>query len=396
MLTTFCACLAMIAYVYVGYPLLLRLGAFGQHRSFRRDTVRASVSVIVPAHNEESAIEAKLRNLLALDYPRNLVEILIGSDGSSDRTEDLVRAATHEGVGLISFPVQLGKTATQNGLVAAASGEILVFTDADCLLARDSLALLLENFADPRVGLVTARPRYLNGLATSITENESLYLRYETWLRAEESDRGILAVASGSFFAMRRSLWYSLDRTLGDDFAFPLRVARAGMFNRLDARVFVATRLSQDRPGSMLRMKTRIISKDLRALLAHRALLDPLRHGALAASLWSHKLLRWLMPYFLLALVVANVALFDRPLFRLFLSLQAVCYSLALAGFSRRTRSLPFPWSVPASFCLVNFAALLGTLRCLAGRTSGRWTPERSTSSLVREGAVASAPRGFK
>jgi hypothetical protein len=143
-------------------------------------------------------------------------------------------------------------------------------------------------------------------------------------------------------------------------------------------------------------MKIRIISKDLRALLAHRALLDPLRHGALAASLWSHKLLRWLVPYFLLALVVANVALFDRPPFRLFLSLQAVFYCLALAGFSRRTRSMPFPWSVPASFCLVNLAALLGTLRCLAGRTSGRWTPERSTSPPVREGAVAPAPRGFK
>ncbi len=161
----------------------------------------------------------------------------------------------------------------------------------------------MEHFADARVGLVTARPRYLNGRETSITENESQYLRYETWLREQESERGILAMASGSLFAMRRSLWRPLDRALGDDFVLPLRVARAGLLNRLDTRVSALTRLSQNRVGSMLRMKARIISKDLRALLVHRELLDPLRHGALAISLWSHKLLRWLVPYFLLALL---------------------------------------------------------------------------------------------
>ena len=186
---------------------------------------------------------------MALDYPRDLVEILIGSDGSSDRTEDIVSTFAHEGVGLISFPQQQGKSAMQNGLVAAASGEILVFTDADCLLSPDALSLLVENFADPRVGLVTARPHYVNGSETSITENESLYLRYETWLRERESERGILAVASGSLFAMRRSLWQPLDPTLSDDFVLPLRVAKAGMLNRLDMRVSAVTRLSQNRPA---------------------------------------------------------------------------------------------------------------------------------------------------
>src|ERR1700689_4428465 len=140
MLILFCACLAAIAYVYFGYPLLLWMGVFGRKRSFLRGDLQPTVSVIVAAHNEESSIEAKLKNLLALDYPRDLVEILIGSDGSSDRTEEIVSAYANESLGLISFPKQQGKSAMQNGLVAAASGELLVFTDADCLLSVDALS----------------------------------------------------------------------------------------------------------------------------------------------------------------------------------------------------------------------------------------------------------------
>lgn len=395
MLILFSSCLAAIAYVYFGYPLILWIGVLGRKQSFLRGGRRPSVSVIVAAHNEESGIEEKLRNLLALDYPRDLVEILIGSDGSSDRTEDIVSTFAHEGVGLVSFPKQQGKSSIQNGLVAAASGELLVFTDADCLLSRGALSLLVSTFADSRVGLVTACPQYINGSETSITENEGLYLRYETWLRARESERGILAVASGSLFAMRRSLWRPLDPTLSDDFVLPLRVAQAGMLNRLDMRVSAVTRLSQNRPGSMLRMKARIISKDFRTLLVHRALLDPSRHGAIALSLWSHKLLRWLVPYFLLTLIAANAALLGQPLFRIFFTLHIGFYALALWGFVRRTSSSVPPFSIPMSFCLVNLAALLGTLRCLTGRTSGQWTPERTESPLVPSAAPA-PPGGFK
>ena len=377
--------IAAILYVYLGYPLLLRLGFFGRRRSFRRAAVRPSISVIVAAHNEEAGNEAKLHNLLALDYPREFVEILIGSDGSSDRTEEIVSGFRDQGVGLISFPRQQGKSAMQNGLVAAASGEILVFTDADCLISRDSLQLLAEHFADARVGLVTARASFTNGSETSVTENESRYLRYDTWLRAEESDRGILAMASGSLFAMRRSLWQPLPRELGDDFVLPLRVVLAGMVNRLEARAFVATPLTQNRAGSMLRMKSRIIRKDFRALLAHRAILNPLRYGSVAFVLWSHKLLRWFVPYFLIALLGASLALRHHPLPRALLAAQIVFYALAIAGVSRRDGRALAPFAIPASFCLVNLAALIGTARGLYSRGSGSWTPLRHGQESVSE-----------
>ena len=157
----FCGCAAAIGWVYFGYPLVLGVGLLGGRKRFIRAGTTPLVSIIIPAHNEEAGIEAKLQNLLALDYPREEVEILVGSDGSSDRTQEIVERFAREGVGLISLPQHQGKSAIQNGLVAVASGEILVFTDADCILPAHALRCLIENFADPRVGLVTAHPKYI-------------------------------------------------------------------------------------------------------------------------------------------------------------------------------------------------------------------------------------------
>src|ERR1700735_434820 len=152
----------VVIYVYLGYPLLLKLHVFGGHKPWRRGHAQPLISVIVAAHNEESVIEAKIENLLSSDYPRERLEFLIGSDGSSDSTEDIVRRFAGDGVGLISFPQQQGKSAIQNGLVAKASGSILVFTDADCILSAHALSCLVENFADDQVGLVAGVPQYQN------------------------------------------------------------------------------------------------------------------------------------------------------------------------------------------------------------------------------------------
>jgi cellulose synthase/poly-beta-1,6-N-acetylglucosamine synthase-like glycosyltransferase len=384
-----------IAYVYFGYPILLRVGALGRRTDFARGKVLPSISVIVPAHNEESTIEWKLNSLIGADYPRELVEILVGSDGSSDKTEGIVERFRHEGVGLISFPRQQGKSAMQNGLVAAATGEILAFSDADSLVPRTALRQLVENFGDSRVGLVTGHAEYSNACETRVAENESVYLRYDTWLRERESERGMLAMASGSLFAVRRSLWAPLDPALGDDFVLPLRIARTGLHNVIDPRVAAVTQLTQNRPGSMLGMKIRIINKDLRALLACRSLLNPFRYGALAVGLWSHKLLRWLVPYFLLAMLASCVLLVSRPFFGVVLWLQLSFYGLALFGVLRSGAGNPF-WSVPSSFCIVNLAALVGSLKCVAGRTSGTWQPTRGRPRPFAETSGAAPFRESK
>jgi hypothetical protein len=218
----------------------------------------------------------------------------------------------------------------------------------------------------------------VNGAHTAVAKNESLYLRYETWLRRLESERGLLAMASGSFFAMRRQLWQPLPADMGDDFVLPLRVAHAGMLTRVDQRLSVVTHLSQNDPQSMLKLKIRIIRKDFRGLLLHRSLLNPIGHGSLAVALWSHKLLRWLVPYFLIALLLSNFALLGSLGFTIFFALQAAFYAVAFAGFISPRFSSRTACSVPMSFCLVNFASLVGTLASLGGSSTGKWNPHRT------------------
>ena|ERR1700722_9179415 len=377
----FWICAGIIVYVYAGYPLALTLGLIAQRRgpvaSGAGPGTLPSLSIVVAAHNEESVIESKILNIFASNYPRGLLEILIGSDGSSDRTEEIVRKYAGDGVGLISFPMQQGKSSIQNGLVAAASGEVLVFTDADCEFNPDALHCIAGRFADPQVGLVTGAPTYANQKQNSVTRNEGLYLRYESWLRQQESDRGLLVMASGSLFAMRHSLWRPLDRNLGDDFELPLRTALAGLLTALEPGAQTVTTLSQNNPEKMFALKVRIISKDFRALRKYKSILNPFRNPSLAVALWSHKLLRWLVPFFLLGMLLGSGFLAYLPFYRFLFGLQIVFYALAAAGLALGTR-LPLPVSLATSFCVVNLAALFGVLKSFGRSGSGSWTPVRN------------------
>ena len=374
--------LGIIVYVYAGYPLALASGLIRQRKRFLAASPIApalpSLTVIVAAHNEESAIEAKIQNIFASDYPRELLEVLVGSDGSSDRTEQIVRKYGGDGVGLISFPIQQGKSAIQNGLVAAASGELLVFTDADCEFGPGALRSLAIRFSDPQIGLVTGAPSYVNGTENSVTQNECAYLQYESWLRRQESDRGLLVMASGSLFAMRHSLWRPLDRNLGDDLELPLRVALAGLCTVLEPGAQTRTKLSQNSYESMFALKVRIISKDFRALRNYQSILNPFRHTGFAIALWSHKVLRWLVPYFLLAMLFSSGFLLHLPFYRFVLALELVFYAIAVSGLVFGRRRISFPWSIATSFCIVNLASFFGVLKSFGGRGSGSWTPVRN------------------
>ena len=373
----FWLCIAVIFYVYLGYPALLASGVLGRRQRIRREGCEPFVSVIVPARNEERSIAGKLENLLALDYPSEKLEILVGNDASTDGTAALVRGFENPAIHLIDCQTRQGKSAMQNLLVERAQGEILAFTDADCLLPSSALRRIVENMGDPRVGLATNCAVITNEQETAIAKNEGLYWRYEAWLRRQESDRGLLAMASGSLFAMRRNLWRPLDPSLGDDFVLPLGVARAGYRNVLETRISARTTLGQSRPHSMLRMKMRIISKDFRGLLKNADCLNPFKSGRVAIALWSHKLLRWAIPYFMLAAFVANLFLLRDPVYLFLFAVQILFYGLSIAGLLLESYEIHFPLSVISSLCLVNFAALLGTLHCFSRRTAGQWETVR-------------------
>lgn len=368
---------SLILLIYIGYPALLALGLLRERCPISIGENEPTASIIVPAHNEAKAIAQKIANLLALEYPRNKVEILIGSDGSTDNTDTIVRTFESRGVQLICSQKQCGKSGIQNILVGAAKGDILIFTDADCILAPDALRRIMENFFDPSIGLVTCSPAYSNSADNQISRNESLYWSYENWLRLEESSRGLLNMASGFLFGMRRSLWRPLDLNVGDDFVLPLLTSIQGYRNVVDDRVGAVSSLTQTRSHSMIRMKMRIVSKDLRGLWTNRSILNPARFGSVAIALWLHKLLRWLIPYLLAGLLVANLILASHPFFLGVLCLQASFYGIAIGCLLLGAESAPAPWSIALSFCLVNYAAFLGTLHFATGKTIGVWRPVR-------------------
>jgi nucleoside-diphosphate-sugar epimerase/glycosyltransferase involved in cell wall biosynthesis len=384
----FWLCTALTVYVYFGYPLLLASGLLGRRKRVIRGERIPKVSILVPAHNEASVIRGKLENLLALDFPTDYYEILVGSDGSTDQTEDIVRQFSTRGPRLVVSSLQQGKSAIQNALVEKSSGEIIVFTDADCTVPRNALRILAEDFADPEIGLVAARPIYSNQTETNITQNEGRYWQYESWLRQEESDRGLLCTASGALFAMRRTLWRPLDASLGDDFVLPVRVALRGYRNIVDSRIAVSSDLTQKHPGLAVQMRKRIVSKDLRGLHANREILNPFRTGAVGLSLLSHKLLRWLVPVFLIGLFVSNLFLLQSPFYLVAIIAQAVFYVIAGTGALRtKTKLGPF-WSIPLSFCVMNLGALLGVLHFVSGRTMGQWQPVRQAPRDVRDDLI--------
>ncbi|HXH66362.1 MAG TPA: glycosyltransferase [Candidatus Limnocylindrales bacterium] len=377
MLFIFWVCFAVIFYVYFGYPLLLLSGLLGRRRPVLRKHLFPSLSIIIPARNEEAMIRQKLENLLSQDYPAEKMKILVGDDGSTDGTAAICQSFEPIGVSFFRSEVGRGKSALQNELVSHARGEILVFTDADCLLPQNALSVIAQNFGSEEVALVTNCATILNGDETGIVKGEGLYWKYEKWLRQEESHRGLLAMASGSLFAMRRSHWARLDPNVGDDFALPLRVAEAGYRNVLENRVSAGTQLTQNKANSMLRMKMRIISKDLYGLLRNSACLNPFRVGRVAIGLWSHKLLRWAVPYFLLGLLMSNIFLAGQGYYGVFLAAQAAFYCTAAAGLLIRGLESRFPVSATSSFCVVNFASLLGTLHCLTFGKAGQWKTVR-------------------
>lgn len=372
------ALVALIGYVYLGYPLLLAaLSSLVRPFSRSRPDGYPLVSMIIPAYNEERAITLKIDNTLALDYPHEELEIIVASDGSTDRTNAIALGYQAKGVQLVALPTNQGKSAAENAALAFAQGEIIVFSDATGMYSPNALKELIGPFADNTIGCVAGLVKYENIAASASSNGEGIYWRYEVFLRLLESKVGNLAMASGSILACRRSVAERLDAAVGEDFVIPMRAAMRGL-----RTVYVPAAVSRESivetDRGLMRTKIRIIVKDLRGLVLCRPILNPFRHPLYAWGLLSHKLLRWLVPYFLVLLLICNILLANYPLYFTTLLLQVLIYFSASVGYVWQKKGKPpVLLNVPFSFCLVNLAALVGVARFLAGKKAGRWEPAR-------------------
>jgi cellulose synthase/poly-beta-1,6-N-acetylglucosamine synthase-like glycosyltransferase len=378
----FALSLAGCLYAYAGYPLVLLLRARLRPAPVHQGRRRPSVSVIVAAYNEGPIIEAKIRNTLSLDYPPERLELIIASDGSTDATDAIVEASEDARVRLVRLP-RAGKLNALNHAVLAARGDVLLFTDANVLLDPDAVERLVRNFADPAVGGVCGVKRQFaakDGDATA--RGEGLYARYDRWVTQLESRGGSVYAADGCMYAIRRECFVPVrDFWQADDIAISAKVVLGG--HRLVHEPEAVCREEAPAEGlAELRRKVRVANHTMRAVLHLRR--DLPRAGFYAVQLISHKLTRYLVPVWLILLLVSNSVLAGRSaLFAGSLAAQLAFHGLALAGWALREspagRARLF--SVPYYFTLVNAAALLGLVNVLRGRRHVTWAPRAGLES---------------
>ena len=372
---------AAVAYAYLGFPLVTALVGRLRDRRVRRGPIRPSMTLIIAAYNEADEIVPRLRNTLGCRYPAGRLEVLVASDGSTDGTDERVLGWGDPRIRLLSLP-RRGKAYALSEAARQARGEVLVFSDANTLFAPDALEKLARNFADPEVGGVAGHTGYqVADDGESAGRGERLYWRYDTWLKRLETRTGNVVSAHGGLYAVRKELFEPPpDPAVTDDFAISTGVVAHG--RRL---VFEPEAQGHETTASEsvheFQRRVRLMTRGLRgALILRRSLLNPMRYGFYAVSLFSHKVLRRFVPLLLPVLLVSSLVLQGHgALYRVAALGQLAFYGLALGGWVLRDRPLG-RWKalyVPFYYCLANLASLAAFRNVVAGHRIERWDPPR-------------------
>lgn len=368
----------LILYVYIGYPVLLYV--YSRFVPARRDSLPDDlprVTLLISAYNEEDCIAEKLENSLSLDYPNDLLDIVVISDQSEDDTDDIVKGFAQRGVGLLRMQERGGKTLGLNAGAAGSRGEFIVFSDANAMYRSDAIRALIAPFSDPDVGAVVGESTYAD-VDSDAGESESLYWRYETTIKSLESRTGSVVGGDGAIYAVRKSLYRPMGADVLSDFVNPLQVVEQGHRCLYEPAAVSVEEVAGSFEKEFKR-KVRIVNRAWRATMRMKPLLNPMRYGLFAWQLISHKLLRWLVPVFLVLLFVTNILILGKGFIYLFtLSAQIVFYVSALVGVLLRERAdLNQFIYVPYYFCLVNVASARGIVEAYFGKTYTTWSTAR-------------------
>lgn len=369
--------LTIILYVYAGYPLALAMAAWRARPSRRDDHFFPTVSLVIAAYNEEAVIREKLENSLALDYPQDRLEIVVASDGSTDATNDIVQGFADRGVVLHAMVPRGGKTQALNRVIPKTQGAIIVLSDANTMYRGDAIRKLVRHFSDPTVGAVSGDVRLVNA-ADSHARAEGFYYRYERQIQIWESRLGAIIGADGAMYAVDRERFRSpSDTIILDDFVISMTVARLG-YRVLYEPAAVAIERGTQSSGEEFQRKVRIVAGGIQALKQGEGL-PRLQQPILLFSYISHKLLRWLVPCFLVALLVASLTVVRASFFyQLALLGQVLFYGIGFAYTMNVMGLRRYRWgAIPYYFCLVNGAAFIGLCRGLLGIQKVTWQRTR-------------------
>lgn len=369
---------AAIGYAYIGYPLLLLLLSRIRPKPVKSGHWTPSVTVVIAAYNEERDLAAKLENTLALDYPPSHLEVIVTSDCSSDRTDEIARSFAARGVRLHRQEERHGKTAAQNAAVTKARGEIIVFSDATTHYRPDVLKLMVPAFADKSVGCVTGRVIYQDEKDSSVGTGTQSYWNYEFFLKRHESAVCSLIGVCGCMYAVRASAYIPLYNEACSDFIIATTMVEQGL-----RAVYVPEAVCTEEPNRQakkeLAARVRIISQTFADLWRNRSVLNPFRSGFYAIQLWSHKLMRYLVPVFLIAIFIASAFLVPRNAFYAAVFLMQVAFYLAaLVSWALERLGVTFSLlALPQYFVITNLASLIAFVKFLTGERYTRWEPSR-------------------
>lgn len=381
----FWGCAAYLAYVYAGFPLLVLLRARLHPRPFERARIEPKVSVVMAAYNEADVIEDKVESVLGVDYPPELLELVIASDGSDDGTNEILRRHVNGRVRVLELG-RVGKAAALNAAVDAAEGDVLVFTDANSILGVEAVRELVEPLADPQIGGVAGNQVYFkpqSGDASVVGEQS--YWNFDRTLKQAQSKAGSVTGATGALYAIRRSLFQPVRADVNDDLLTSLRVIAQG-YRLVFAPRAIAYEHVVESASQTFSRRVRVMARGLRCVVVMRGLLDPRRYGFFAIQLLSHKLLlrTAVMPIILLA--VWNAVLWNYGWFyRAALVGQACFYLLGVLGivFANRSVAKWKPVALPAYFILINAAAARAIWQLFRGAKHERWTPRGSAGQAA-------------
>jgi len=367
--------LLLLGYVYVGYPLILGIITLFYRQKIIKREITPTVSLLICAYNEEEVIEEKIRNCLELDYPTDKIKFIIASDGSTDRTHEMAQKFREDRITLIQYQTREGKTAVINKSVPKLDSEVIVFSDANTMCRRDAIRNLVQNFADPSVGAVSANV-ILRSEEATLGKSESIYYTYERWIQRKETDLGSMIGADGGLYAIRKELFVPPPPdTILDDFVISMTVVSKG-YRLVYEQDAVGEEQNFLSPGEEFFRQARVVAGAVQSLKRRQGIPSSLLTREMFCYL-SHKLLRWFAPVFLVALFFTNCHLAlssGKPGYPLIMAVQFLFYGFALTGFVVKKREHPTQaFLFPYYFCLMNAAAFYGIYKGVLNKQPVTW-----------------------
>ena len=367
----------LLLYVYVGYPVLLAVISrlYPQRREL---SYTPRISILIAAYNEEAGIRDKLEETLKLDYPADKMDIIVLSDGSTDRTNEIVQGCSDPRVQLLRLSGRKGKTNAQNEGAKVATGEVLVFSDATTIYQPQALRHLAANYVDPRVGAVSGRYQYFDPAGNSPTGLGTIaFWNYENFIKMMQSRILTITGCCGCIYSVRRSAYTELKADVISDLVQPLHVIEKGYRVVFEDKALAYEETTQS-TSEEFSMRVRVVTRGMRGILSVSDLLKPWKFGWVSLQLWSHKVLRWFVPFLLLSLLASDLFLWHRQPYRYFLLAQILFY--LMTGFSSLVpiQRLWKPLGIPLYFCTLNAAALLSLIEVLRGKKYVVWETVRT------------------